>query len=259
MIIFKKRRRKMKTRTANFFLIALLVALAVLLSACQVNIITEIDKDGSGTYIQEIGFQGDEASMAGLGDSGDDFCAQQNTDLLPGTTIRQETRNEDETWCIYETPFASLDELRTYYSATDTWINDLSIQDGVLTYDIALDMSGDSGAPMGADMYWIVEMPGNVTNHNADEQDGNTLKWNLLLGAENNIYAVSEVGGLSLGGNTVWYILGGGAVLCLCCILPITIAVVVFVLVRRKKGQDGVEKPAEPIPSGEDDGGKVNG
>jgi hypothetical protein len=95
-------------------------------------------------------------------------------------------------------------------------------------------------------MYWIVEMPGNVTNHNANEQDGSTLKWNLLLGAENDIYAVSQVGGLNLGGgNLVWYILGGAAVLGLCCILPIVIAVVVFLLIRRKKGKDATETPVE--------------
>ncbi len=209
-------------KLASFFL---LVLLALLLSACQVNFITDIKSNGSGAYIQEIGFQGDEASMAGLSDGGEDFCAKQNEELPPGTSIRQETRNEGETWCIYETPFNSIEDLKTIYGATDTRINEISIADGKLTYDISLDLSGDSGAPMGADIFWIVNMPGKLIENNASEQIDNTLKWKLLGGQVNNIRAVSEVGGFSLdlGGDALWCIFGGGAFLCMCCFVPLVI------------------------------------
>jgi len=221
----------MKNRKLIF--IALITTLALLLSACKVNFLTEIKSNGSGIYTQEIGFQGDEASMAGLSSAGQDFCASQNQEIPPGTSIRQETRNETETWCIYETEFASLDELKSIYGTTDTVINNISLADGQLTYDITLDLSGDSNAPMGAEMNWILTMPGNVTEHNATSQDGNTLTWQLLGGAANNIRAVSQVGFFS--SNTLWYILGGGGFLVLCCFLPLVVGGVVFFLVRRKK------------------------
>jgi hypothetical protein len=225
-----------------FFAIALL---AILLSACKVNFITEINGNGSGKYVQEIGFQGDEASMAGLSSTGEDFCASQNEQIQPGTSIRQETRNEDETWCIYETPFDSLEELKSIYGATDTRINDISLADGNLTYDITLDLGGDSAAPMGADMTWTVVMPGKVVETNAATQDGNTLSWKLLGGAVNQIHAVSEVGMFS--GNTLLYVLGGGAVLSLCCLGLLVVGGVAFFLVRRNKKATLSETPSEIV------------
>lgn len=242
MAVPNRKEMTMKTRKSKRLLIGLFAVLVLLLSACQVNFITEIKSNGAGMYTQEIGFQGDEASMAGLSGGGDDFCAKQNEDMPPGTKIRQETRNETETWCIYETPFKSLDELRAIYATTDTRINDLSLADGRLTYDLSLDLSGDSSAPMGAEINWIVKMPGKIVENNAHEQDGNTLKWKMAAGMENNIRAVSEVGGLSFGGDTFWYILGGAAVLCLCCFVPLVVGVVVFILLRRKK--ETAVKPA---------------
>jgi hypothetical protein len=224
----------MKTKKPLF---ALFILTALLLSACQVNFITDIESNGSGTYTQEIGFQGDEASMAGLSDGGDDFCANQNEELPPGTSIRQETRNEDETWCIYETPFNSIEDLKAIYGATDTRINDISLVDGKLTYDISLDLSSDSSDVPMADIFWTVSMPGKIVENNASEQIDNTLKWTILAGQVNEIRAVSEVGGLSLdlGKSVIWYILGGGVFLCLCCFVPLLIGGVAFFLIRRKK------------------------
>ncbi|MDX9990810.1 MAG: hypothetical protein RBS68_02065 [Anaerolineales bacterium] len=224
----------MKNKT---ILLAVFVLAGLLLSACKVNFITDLQSSGAGTYTQEIGFEGDEASMAGLSDGSEDFCAKQNEELPPGTSIRQETRNEAETWCVYETPFKSIEELQAIYGATDTRINEISIVDGKLTYDISLDLSGDSGAPMGADIFWIVNMPGKLIENNASQQSDNTLKWKLVGGELNNIRAVSEIGGLNfdLGGDWVGYVLGGGFLLCVCCFVPLVIAALAFFLIRRKK------------------------
>ena len=219
-------------------ILALFIFSALLLSACKVNFITDIQGNGSGTYTQEIGFQGDEASMAGLSEGGEDFCAKQNEDLPPGTITRQETRNENETWCVYETPFASLDDLKAIYSQADTRINDLSLADGTLTYDLSLDLSGDdSSAPMGADIFWVVTLPGKIIENNASEQSDNTLKWKMVGGEVNNLRAASEVGELNfgLGGTWIAYVLGGGVFLCLCCFVPLVIATLAFFLIRRKK------------------------
>lgn len=232
----------MKTR--KLFFLVLIAALALLLSACKVNFITEIGSNGSGKYVQEIGFQGDEASMAGLSSAGENFCADQNQEIPPGTNIRQETRNETETWCIYETQFASLDELKAIYGTTDTIVNDISLTNGKLTYDITLDLAGDSNAPMGAELTWSVVMPGSVVESNATLQDGNNLSWTLLGGTSNSIRAVSEVGWFS--GNMLWYVLGGGAFLGFCCVGLLVVGGGVFFLVRRNKKATPAETPVPP-------------
>jgi predicted small secreted protein len=228
----------MKTRKSRYLLIALFIAGALLLSACKVNFITDIKSDGSGNYTQEIGFEGDEATMGDLSADDADFCANQSQDLPPNTTTRKETRNETETWCIYETPFNSLDELQTIYGTTDTLVNEISLVGGKLTYDITLDLSGDTGssdAPLTADISWNVTLPGRIIENNATEQNNNSLKWKLVPGVVNSIRAVSEPGGLNLGGDVLWYVLGGGAFLCLFCFLPLVLAGVAFFLIRRKK------------------------
>jgi hypothetical protein len=242
----------MKTRKSQLLLIALFIATALLLSACKVNLITDIKSDGSGTYTQELGFTKDEASMAGLNSqgSGEQFCTDANSqsggsELPPGTKVRQEQRGDGETWCIFETPFKTLDELRAVYATTDMQINSLSMTDGKVVYDVTLDMSGEGASaniPLG-NLYWIVTMPGSVTNHNATEVKGNTLKWKLTIGQKNNMHAESNAGGFNLGGDALWYVVGGVVFLCLCCFVPLVIVGVVFFLMRRKKVTTAVETP----------------
>jgi hypothetical protein len=245
----------MQKKSLQKILLVLSLILVLLLSACQVNVITEIGKDGSGVYTQEIGFQGDEASMAGMSADSEDFCANQNDTLPPGTTTRQETRNKDETWCVYETPFNSIEELNNIYSLTDTTINQLTLQDGILTYDLSLDLSGDS-APMGAEVYWKVTMPGKILENNAAEQMDNTLSWKMIGGEINHIQAVSEVGAagldmnfdLDLGAESpILVILGGLAVGMFCCLLPLVIAGVAFILIRRKKKALEVQEAPQSV------------
>ena len=156
-------------------------------------------------------------------------------------SVQKETRNEDETWCIYETSFDSLDALKTIYSMTDTQINDISLANGMLTYDISLDLGGDSSVPMGAEIAWIVKMPGTITETNATQQDGNILTWTLAGGQTNNIRAVSEIGGFNFESGNLMYILGGMVLLCLCCFVPIAIGAAAFFLLRKKKNAETPE------------------
>jgi predicted small secreted protein len=208
----------------TILLTALFILTALLLTACKINVITDIQSDGSGAYIQEFGMTTED--LSGLGMDAESFCDEMGNDMPPGMSARQETRDK-ETWCIFETKFASLDELQKLYGETDTRINQIVIADGELIYDVTLDMSGESNAVpgMGLNANWIVKMPGKVTESTATEQNGSTLTWKLALGKENNLRAVSKVGGagLDLGGDWVWYLLGSGVFLCLCCFVPLVI------------------------------------
>ena len=98
---------------------------------------------------------------------------------------------------------------------------------------------------MGADIFWQVTLPGKITDHNADEVDGNTLTWKLRGGENNIIHATSSLGGVNLNfgeDENLIYILGGILGFGLCCIVPIAIGVIVFLLMRRNK-----KKQAEAI------------
>jgi hypothetical protein len=235
----------------NKFCLFFLLALApLILTACNINIITDIQSDGSGAYIQEIGMATD--GLSDLGMDAASFCDEMGKDMPAGVSARQETRDK-ETWCIFETQFASLDELQNLYSETDTRINQVVIADGQLIYDITLDMTGDSGdmAGMSLNANWIVKMPGRVIESNATEQNGSTLTWKLQIGQENNIRAVSGLGGagLDLNGDWIWYLLGGGAFLCLCCFFPLVIGGAVFFFVRKKKAAALETQPGDQSPN----------
>lgn len=220
--------------------------LVLLLSACEVNFITAFEQDGSGVYTQEIGFESDEAISSGLNPDDEEFCSNQGNSLPPGTTTRKETREDASVWCIYETPFDSVEDLQSIYATTDTQINTLTLEDDTLTYDITLDFSQDSEMAVGMDITWKVTMPGKIIDSNAAEQDGKTLTWILVAGQMNQIYAVSDVGGsgfdlnMDLGldegeNGAILTILGSLAGVFCCCIVPIVVAGIAILLIRRKK------------------------
>lgn len=233
----------MTTRKSRFWLVLVLSIAILLLSACKANFVTELKADGSGTFKQEMGFTPDEVSSMSLGGESD-FCSgvdTQTSELPPNTTVTKEQRGE-ETWCVFASPFGSLTELKTIYGSMDIVINQLDISGSKVTYDITLDMSGDSGMMGPMEIKWIVTMPGSVQSHNADEVDGRTLTWNLETGAQNHIQATSS------SSNNTWWIIGGIALVCLCFLGLVVIGVVVFLVLRKKKADSAVptESPAEP-------------
>ncbi len=220
--------------------IALLVAFALLLSACTVNMHTKINSDGSGDWITEIGFTTeDEASLTQMGfTSVEDYCTQSATDMPAEASTSIEVRGE-ETYCVYTVPFATLEALRAAYTETDgVVVNRLEIVDGVLYYDLTVDGgSGDMGS-MGISTNWILTMPGSIQSHNAPTQDGNQLTWVLSTTGATAIQAQSKVSGMS--SDITMYVTI--ALSCLCCLVVIVIiAVVVFLVLRKRK-----QTPAAP-------------
>lgn len=221
----------------SLFLIA--ICTLFLLSSCKANMITSIKSDGSGLYSQEIGFTADEISSLSSMGSETSICDSTKSDMssMPANTVMREEVRGDETWCVFEASFSSLDELKSIYGSSDIVINDISLVDNNINYDVTLDMTGgDFGSALSMlNMKWIVEMPGKVSNHNADEVDGSTLTWNLTTGDEINIHAESKNGGLSSFSSE--YLLIGIGLLCLCILILVIIAVVIFLVVRKNKAK----------------------
>jgi hypothetical protein len=225
----------METKHTKIVLVVLAVVGLFVLSSCTANIITEFKSDGSGSFIQEYIMTEDELASASI-PTGDDLCTDNmgmDLSTMPaGTTVRQE-KDGDEIKCIFESKFNRLSDLNLIYTGTlDSTVNNLAIQDGKLTYDVDVNMGNSDQGTMGFMVYWIVKMPGTVIENNADEQDGNTLKWSLPSGGNVNVRAVSKVSGGN--SNWIWWLVGiGGA--CLCLVLVAAVVVLIVVLVKRNK------------------------
>jgi hypothetical protein len=235
-------------KTKKFALLVLLSLAALLLTACKINVITDIKSDGTGAYIQEVGIVTSDLSDLGMDVA--TFCDEMGKEMPAGMSARQETRDK-ETWCIFETQFYSLEELEKLYSETETRINQISMTEDEFIYDITLDMTGEENSLPGITLNanWIVKMPGRVIESNASEQSGNTLTWKLQIGQENNIRAVSKLGGPDFGGDWLWYVLGGGAFLCLCCFVPLVIGGAGFYFWRKKKAAAPEPQPGNQSPN----------
>ena len=222
----------MKMRKVRIILLAAFLLGAGLLSACKANVITTIKSNGSGTYTTEMGFSADEFSQMNSPNSNNsDFCNSsqaQPKNLPPNAKFHQETRN-GETWCVFEVPFANLDELKKYYGDATMAVNKLEIKNGLAVYDVSIDNTSTTNQMMGVlDTNWIVTMPGMITKHNATSVKGSTLTWEVKPGVINNFHAESNING-------VVYILGGIVLLCLCGGAVLGAGGLIFYLMRRKK------------------------
>jgi hypothetical protein len=210
--------------TKRFLFFALAALAALLLNACTIQVATEIKDDGSGSYGFEMGFnQEDQEALTSLGSSPEAFCQemQGSGDLPEGATITIEERG-GETFCVMQGPFANLAELRTLYIDGDgVAVNTLEMNNGALTYDVDVNMSGGDTAgidPTAINMAWKVTVPGTVGNNNADTIEGNTLTWKLTPGQSRNVHVESSTGGFGLGGFGTLETVVAVACSCLCCV-----------------------------------------
>jgi hypothetical protein len=221
-----------------------LVVLALLGSACTFQFTTTVNEDGTGKFVTEMGMTSDEMSQleAFGGESFDDICTVEEfgpTDT-EGVTVEQEQRG-DEIWCVATIPFNDLSGLVDSYGEMDVQVNELSMTDDEFVYDVTFGFGDDpdtdlsSLAAMGVEfnLIWEVVTPGSVTEHNADEVNGDVLTWNLSPSGENHIQVRSNVGG---GGISAALIIGIAVVL-------IVVVAAIFLLTRRKP-----EMPQDPQP-----------
>lgn len=220
---------------SRLLLLGLVAAVSLLLAACNVNMATDINADGSGEMFTEIGLtQADKDSLASMsGGEVADWCTQitSSSDLPQGMQFTQEERG-DETWCIATVPFSSLDELRRLYAdSSGVSVDRLEIADGRLYYDLTLDNTSSGAGMFGINMTWQLEVPGTVGDHNADTVDGRTLTWHLTTGGPSRLQAESAVGG-TISPALIGAFVGLG---CLCFVGGVVIVVVVVLVVRRSK------------------------
>jgi hypothetical protein len=215
------------------------VLAAIMLAACTVNINTQINDDGSGTWSTEfILNQQDKESLATLGTTVEEFCNESGADMPPGSAINIEDKGE-ETWCIISVPFANLSELRQMYAESDgIVVNRLEIVGDTFYYDVSVDATSsesDMGTGGLIGMNWKVTVPGKVGANNATSVDGNALTWDLTSNQVMNAQVQSSLGGGGIGGiswGTIAIALGA---VCLCGLVIIIVVIVVFLVMRKRK------------------------
>lgn len=191
----------------------LLAALVVLTSACRLetNVIINVNDDGSGTFTTELGLDDEMQSLLESFGGG--------TDLLSGLDFGAgsptETRVEgDMTFFGASQDFSDPSEVQAVLDANQ---DQASFEDFQLSVDdkgaVLIARTGplgeqeglDPGAlpfdlsTIGADNFAaniFVKLPGNVTEHNADEvtADG-SLRWGISLTDPLDISAESSFGG----------------------------------------------------------------
>lgn len=235
--------------------ILLTTLIALLLSACNLQIKNTIRPDGSNDLTTEVGFTTEDKQMLGnLGTPTDDICSSVQSEFgqAAGATFSKEVRG-NETWCTMQMSFANLDELhKALEEGSGITVNRLEIVNGRLYYDLEVDMSSDEanlGQTFPMTLKWLVGVPGKVISHNASQVDGKTLTWNLTPNQNTHIQIESSLSGSSFPKFPAWLI-GVFLMLCLCCFgVILIIVIVVFVIMRRRKIAPSTEMPDVVTPA----------
>jgi len=228
-----------------------IVCASILLTGCQMNVITKVDSSGAGTLTTEVGMTPDEvAQLQSLGgETGGSACSSFSSGGMGAAdapAFEEEMRGED-TWCVATTPFENIDQLAALYQEMGfVRIRELTLREGLLVYDLEVDAQGSDEAMRPGGMTWVLELPGKVGSHNAESVEGKRLTWTLETGSVAEVQASSDLSVLSLPFNLgVTEALVIAAVACLCCGGVLVVVVVVMVLLLRRKGRErGTSEPS---------------
>jgi hypothetical protein len=241
----------------KYLLSPLLAALSILLCAFSIlpapkakedmsmtlRFTTDITSDGSGTLGFEIDLSKEMMSLlkSSPGFSADSTCSTYFESGYDDWETKQEEHDGALT-CSAKSAFEDLDELKSLVEGEgfNAKFDRLEIKDGHLYYDLTPNMTGSSifgeagsEMPFKIEAYWIVNMPGEVVETNADETSGQTLKWNLMkMNAASHFRAESKLGGGGL--DPTLTVIGVIALLGCCCVVVLIAAGAAFFFLRRK-------------------------
>lgn len=205
------------------------VVLALVAVACraEVNVVVEVEEDGSGIYAAEVGLDEElQEIFSNFGAESNDFLSNFDLDL-PETSETSERVEGDMTYVVTTFTFDTVEELDAVIESASAEAGnqfekfELTVDDegAVLDAEIVVPNATEGlsqAEGLGIDptrltdevfsVNVIVGMPGTVEESNADRtlSDGR-LQWALpLTGGKVEMYAVSSTGG----GGFPWWILG---------------------------------------------------
>jgi hypothetical protein len=211
-----------------------------------VRITSDFSSDGSGTTSVEITLSQEFMSLIKTFSANDDAYTCRT--FFESAYDDWETTEKDSDGaliCTAETAFEDLDAYKRlvvggFSSASFTR---LEIDGGHLYYDLTPNMAGssvlgelESGSGFDVEAYWILKMPGEIVDTNADEKVGQTLTWNILeMNAASHIRAECKTGGGGvLGLDPALPILSVIGLLGCCCLVLLIAGGAAFFFLRRK-------------------------
>lgn len=238
-------------------LLLVVAGIALLAVACraEVNVLVDINQDRSGSATFEFGLDDEFKNLIeSSGGSTEDLLADVNLAAEGGEAT---TRTEgDMTYTGVRKDFTDVDEILgdlTGETNSDGPFTDFSFDMDDKTAELTATISApeqDAGdlpidpSTITDDIFssnFILSMPGNVVEHNADEvlPDGR-LRWDLpILGGTKEVHAVSEFGGSSLW--WLWIVLG-------VVLIVGVIAIIAAVFIGRRQQREAVNDAAAQYP-----------
>jgi len=180
----------------------LFLAMVMLISGCmKMHYDIVWNSDNSGTLVITYGME--KSAMADSGQSEDDVRSQMKEDFEGDKDVKIVDYSDDEYTGIIVT--MEIDDLtKTTNEVLETLKFNYSEEGGTKSYTVSGNFSdepsGDMGTQLGSiDVKLSIVMPGNITSHNATEQAGNKLIWDIASGSS-KIEASSEI---STGGGII--------------------------------------------------------
>jgi len=218
-----------------------------------INVTTTVKADGSGTLDAEVSFSKNAVdwllTLGMPGFSVDSMCSGFVMGENQSIAWKQESQPGGGTVCSSQATFANLEELKSLtgeYLSQATFTR-LEITGGHFYYDLASNSEGATNfgpmSPITVGGSWILKVPGDLLDSNADKVNGLVLTWDLTkVAAGTHFRAESKLGG----GLDPTVVIVGGILLLGCCCLVILIAggAAFFFLRRRKASAAGAPQPA---------------
>lgn len=239
-------------------LIVLAALLALVATACKIetNFGAIINADGSGTIVGEVGM--DEEAQTFLLSGGTDPFEGNDLAECVGARMRQEQRGDLKFWII-ECDVTDISQFETTLTATEnTFLQsfDITVTDNLVSVHgvaSAEETLGDQATEFDPAMFedsisahLNITMPGRITGHNADSQDGNTLTWVIpVLGGTLDVSATSDPTGTPASGGGS----GGFPIWLIVLIVVLVLAVGYYFYMQNKKKGGGAAATPPPAPT----------
>ena len=154
----------------NTFPLIMLFILGLFLTACTIEIRTTLDNSGAGRIDISIsnGEQDPTTIFSNVGMTAIELCSQDAWgDRIETDATFVLDESDDTTSCLISIPFESIAKLEGIYTGMDLTVNELSLDEGTIVYDITVDSETEAEDlavlfqnETGVD--WQVALPGEI-------------------------------------------------------------------------------------------------
>jgi len=235
---------------------ALAMVLALLAVACKIetNVVADLNADGTGTVMFEVGFD-EEAQGLFLQDT-DPF-----DEAPPGATTSEETRNgiryfqftlpfndaEELTQLMLESDQAPFETFSASFSATSVKIDARTAAEGGGFFSES-DLEGFSPDQLEDSLAAniVITMPGKVISSTADSSDGSTLTWKVPLFSGGALTVQAESDPTQEGGS------GGGFPVWLIAVIVVVVAAGAFFFLRSRQSAPAAPATEPEVPAADE-------